>query len=120
MQFGVMRRCSGRSAHGTAPPGDGTCCWVLRCWLVLYVNASVATRPEVADFVTEVLQVGAALSSEPIFLPLQSEQYQQALSKFQAQRFGPMSPRGASQSATGADILEGIPKPVPKPASPTR
>jgi phosphate transport system substrate-binding protein len=84
--------------------------------LVLYVSARVATQPDVADFVTTVLQEGPALSSEPIFLPLPAEQYQQALSKFHALRFGPTLPRSPYHRATVADLLEGIPKPM----SPTR
>jgi phosphate transport system substrate-binding protein len=81
--------------------------------VLLYVNATSAPRPAVARFVTDVLEHGAELASEPIFLALEPRHYQRALLKFQAMQRGSAFPGDAVDGLTVAEILQGWPNPRP-------
>jgi len=81
--------------------------------VLLYVNASSAKRPAVAQFVTQVLELGAELASEPIFLALDPTEHQRALQKFRVMQRGSAFPAGAIDGLTVREILQGRPYPRP-------
>jgi phosphate transport system substrate-binding protein len=82
--------------------------------LLLYVNVSSARSPAVARFVTDVLEHGAELANQPIFVALGPEEYQRALRKFQAMQRGTAFPADTVDGLTAREILQGWPNPRPQ------
>jgi phosphate transport system substrate-binding protein len=82
--------------------------------VLLYVNAASARGPAVTRFVTDVLEHGAELANQPIFVALRPEEYPRALQKFQAMQRGTAFPADAVDGLTAREILQGWPNPRPK------